>query len=581
MEVYTSLPLPSDRPSFRLLELDLSCGEEEAAIHATMRNFNFNNAPEYEALSYTWGTEKNSEVILLNGRWIPVTSNLHAALQQIRCSQMENLNAARKLWIDAVCINQSDNIEKSEHVMRMKEIYSKASRVLIWTCSAGLSSGLAIDTLQRFAVKDNTGGGPTLFKDIPNTAEERMIAVQRFLECSYFTRVWVIQEVVVAANAVVLCGPLSLNFDSLHTAIERLTGSGLLPLSALTTNVTYVGDWRAHFLRRAPPGVSDGIDLRFFLDSRDRNATDPRDKIYALRGLITNDEFAEGIKVDYAKSVERVYTDFSKHLLTISLDLRILSTVILRHRTTTTLKLPSWVPDWSQPKYGGGILQRYYRFAPDRLFRAAATSTPRVHVAEDSDTVSVEGIHLDTVERVVPIKSILNARNSNSCFVDATILHKLSGDITSQTAYPFTSEPSWAAVFRTLTADRTALSPRIHAEYRAKFLSRFNDFELNDSGVPHNLPEQAWAEISKGIGAIIEDKDMFVTTSGRLGLSQEGFAIGDVVCVFCGGEVPFMLRPRSHDEKFEFLSECYVHGAMDGEALQNREPHQLKSFVLE
>ena len=203
------------------------------------------------------------------------------------------------------------------------------------------------------------------------------------------------------------------------------------------------------------------------------------------------------------------------------------------------------------------------------------------YATEDIDQVSIEGIHLDTVAHVIPIKSILNGQNSESLFVNTTILRKLSADITSQATYPFTGEPFWAAFFRTLTADRTALSPRIHAEYRAKFLSLFNDFELNDSGVPHNLPEQAWAEISKGIGAIIEDKDMFVTTSGRLGLSQEGFAIGDVVCVFCGGEVPFMLRARSHDEKFEFLSECYVHGAMDGEALRNIELHQLKLFVLE
>jgi Amino acid permease len=53
-------------------------------------------------------------------------------------------------------------------------------------------------------------------------------------------------------------------------------------------------------------GADHDIDLRFFMDSRDRTATNSRDKIYALRRLITNDEFANGIKVDYAKSVERV-----------------------------------------------------------------------------------------------------------------------------------------------------------------------------------------------------------------------------------------------------------------------------------
>jgi len=56
-----------------------------------------------------------------------------------------------------------------------------------------------------------------------------------------------------------------------------------------------------------------------------------------------------------------------------------------------------------------------------------------------------------------------------------------------------------------------------------------------------NLPAKAWTEVSKGIATIIEDKNMFLTERGYLGLGQEGFQIGDVVCVFTGGEVPFLL----------------------------------------
>jgi hypothetical protein len=529
--------------------------------------------------------QDRSANIKLNDQSFPVTPNLLAALQQLRLNQGKNGESKRKLWIDAICINKSNKSEKSQQVMLMKDIYANASNVLIWTGKADNLSDIAFDTLERFAADDGTPDGSTTYRDILDTVEERRAAIQLFIERSYFSRVWVIQEVVVARNATVLCGSLSVTFDMLYVAIQRMTSSGFYPFSAATTNVTYLGEWRDHFLEMAAPDSEENIDLRLFMDSRDRNATNLRDKIYSLRGLIANNALAAGITIDYDKSVERVYTDFSKHLLNICPDLRILSVVILRHRAMTTLELPSWVPDWSQPKYGGGILNRYYRFAPTSLFRAAGTSKPRVTMVGDSDRICLEGIRLDTVERVIRIKSILMAKDENSFSVTETRLQEMAAEVTPLETYPFTGEPFWTVFFRTLTADRTALSPRINEEYRAKFMNAFGDWKLNDEGMGQNLPARAWAEVSKGIGAIIEDKDMFLTTRGYLGLSQEGFAIGDVVCIFSGGEVPFLLRQAGalppHDGMFQFLSECYVHGVMDGEAMKNIESNHLEPFLIE
>jgi hypothetical protein len=64
---------------------------------------------------------------------------------------------------------------------------------------------------------------------------------------------------------------------------------------------------------------------------------------------------------------------------------------------------------------------------------------------------------------------------------------------------------------------------------------------------------------------------MFLTTRGYLGLGQEGFRPGDIVCILSGGEVPFLLRQLrpQHPEAFHFLGECYVHGVMDGEEIVN------------
>jgi hypothetical protein len=85
MRVYELLPLPVNQQYFRLLELDLNsdaASPDEATIHATMNTYDCRNAPEYEALSYTWGAQKDGSAnIKLNNQIFPVTKNLLVALQ--------------------------------------------------------------------------------------------------------------------------------------------------------------------------------------------------------------------------------------------------------------------------------------------------------------------------------------------------------------------------------------------------------------------------------------------------------------------------------------------------------------------
>ena len=377
MNLYKRLPLSTEDQSFRLLELDLSsdtASAEEAIVRGRLDTYDLRDGLDYDALSYTWGSKEESVHIRLNEEWFPASHNLHEALQQLRIDQRK-ATKPRKLWIDAVCINQSDNAEKSHQVMLMRDIYANACRVLVWIGEPDNLSTLAFDTLERFAIDDGTPDGSATYLDIQDTVKERKEAIRLFIERPYFFRMWVIQEVVVARSVTVFCGSWSIDFDKLHIAMQRMTGSGFFPFSGATTNLTYVGNWRASYLEMNALEMEENLDLRLFLDSRDRNATDPRDKIYSLRG-IANKELAVGIKVNYDDSVEKVYTDFSKHVLSIRPDLQILSAIILRHRKTSNLALPSYVPDWSLPKYGGGFLQRYYRFKPTHLFRTAGPTIP-------------------------------------------------------------------------------------------------------------------------------------------------------------------------------------------------------------
>ncbi|KAF2108132.1 heterokaryon incompatibility protein-domain-containing protein, partial [Lophiotrema nucula] len=123
-KIYQPLPDPERGATTRVLRIHagrrrerMLCSLVPAPIADT----------EYEALSYAWGTSLVPHKIIVDGAPFYVTSNLYSALYELR--QMER---DRIIWIDAVCINQSDNIEKSTQVQMMRSIYSKASKTIVW-----------------------------------------------------------------------------------------------------------------------------------------------------------------------------------------------------------------------------------------------------------------------------------------------------------------------------------------------------------------------------------------------------------------------------------------------------------------
>lgn len=127
-ETYKYTPLPSR--TIRLLHL-MPHEDEDAEIQGQLVEYSLERSGGspalYEALSYVWGDPNNPRKISIDGNELQVTISLHSALQQIRHTLM-----TRILWIDAICINQGDDVEKGQQVGYMAEIYSKASRVIVW-----------------------------------------------------------------------------------------------------------------------------------------------------------------------------------------------------------------------------------------------------------------------------------------------------------------------------------------------------------------------------------------------------------------------------------------------------------------
>ena len=94
-----------------------------------MRGYKLANAPTYHAVSYTWGSAAQTTTVLINRREMPVRENIYHFLLQA------NWPADRRdqtlLWIDEICIDQSNTLEKNEQVQMMGKIYGSCSSVFI------------------------------------------------------------------------------------------------------------------------------------------------------------------------------------------------------------------------------------------------------------------------------------------------------------------------------------------------------------------------------------------------------------------------------------------------------------------
>ena len=132
--------------SIRLLKLK-PASSSDATLSCELSESNLSAAPEYEALSYVWGKDEYPQRIELPSGCLKITESLASALRTLRSS-----DKPRQLWVDAVCINQCDHVEKAHQVAQMAKIYRKAARVLAWlgeSSDAALNMTLALDLAQK------------------------------------------------------------------------------------------------------------------------------------------------------------------------------------------------------------------------------------------------------------------------------------------------------------------------------------------------------------------------------------------------------------------------------------------------
>ncbi|RYP07583.1 hypothetical protein DL764_002410 [Monosporascus ibericus] len=165
--------------SIRLLSL-LPHEDTNAPIQCRLFDYALQASSEgthpYEALSYVWGDPNNLRSISINEYDLLITTNLHAALLRLRTPFLE-----RMIWVDAICINQTDETEKGEQIRYIAEIYSKASRVVVWIGEAEDGSDQALEEIRLLANSTSTE---------PLNSKSTEQAILPLLRRPWFQRIW-------------------------------------------------------------------------------------------------------------------------------------------------------------------------------------------------------------------------------------------------------------------------------------------------------------------------------------------------------------------------------------------------------
>ncbi|KAN0080474.1 Heterokaryon incompatibility protein (HET) domain containing protein [Elaphomyces granulatus] len=366
-------PLKEDDFEIRILDVFPAEGlDEPITCSFRIASLATNPVPRYTALSYTWGDANFASDIFVNGIKRGVSPNLACALRHLR-HQKETIS----LWADAVCINQTDELEKTAQLFIMDDIYRDAEEVLIWLGEASEDSDLAMQMIQRWsALKDQPLQNMEISTGVQIGSDQdealsmaALDAVKNLLTRPYWTRVWIQQEVALARTVHVQCGQLCVPFDRF---VQANTSWKMLRLQVVGTSDFH--NWKnlpisgaaslEHLIRLRQQqqtiiSSSDRAharsDVRIFDFLRSYQhlmSTDPRDRIYALLGLYSPlSEYRSRISPSYTKPAHEVFCNVARVMIEDDNSLRPVALARNLASRSPVTPLPSWVPDWTGAEF--------------------------------------------------------------------------------------------------------------------------------------------------------------------------------------------------------------------------------------
>ena len=576
-------PLRPRTNQVRLLQVQAGDFNEPIFCNLIIHDLDRPGGPAYEALSYTWGDTCNPSSIFLKGEEFPVRKNLEAALRHLRPCRLpdDKVQPQRFLWIDAVCINQADIQERSEQVLKMVKIYQTALTTIVWLGDGTIESDKAI----RFMLEhqDDVSKDDSDLTQPMNYREEFLALAAGILVRPWWERVWIIQEITVSKDVLVVCGSMSVPWWLVAKFIAVVN--------------LYHEPACAQILRQFPrhqvPNTSMGLDLAgsrwhqrdhgkqrlasLLLQFRSWKSTLAIDKIYGVLGLSIEAQ-EPALKPDYKNlTAQDVYIATTKFIIE---QQQKLDFICIATGATHLEGLPTWAPDFTVPSVDVATPLKGRDLAQS-LYSAAKDVPMVVSFSQNDRIMSVDGILVDSTSILAPYWDPNLSRQEFRQQLPISMqkwadLAKSSLD-KIQTRYGSTY-PVPIVMGKTLTADRI-----LDADFK---VSRFdNDKSWID--LPEAPPDEyqrhgssdrqrsVWDDNKVDmVRGAISNRCFMISESGYVGIVPRAAKAGDIFCVLFGCETPLLLRPTEGGSYHKLIGECYIPGIMDGEKIDDLWGHR-------
>ncbi|OBS24206.1 hypothetical protein FPOA_04753 [Fusarium poae] len=585
------------RDSIRIIEL--YPGNPGDIMEFELEEVSLASKTPFEALSYEWQERYGTIPVQCDGKKILITPNCKAAMERLRLR-----DKSRYLWIDAICINQTHDQERNQQVAIMGEIYRAADRVIMWLGEETETIETAFDLLPKVAraqraLLEEAGGLPaeegsaeevedpgtllnSMFKE-----QDVMDAFDDLMQRTYWTRAWILPEIVIAGTrGIAMCGNKSCDWTTLKYGmpIYKFCRFGQPPIIFNSGLVGEVG----------PEAEMLFEDVVFILHTLE--ATDPRDKIFASLGLVSQKRMSLGKKLvespvaDYTMSIQQVFVHAARYMIDVG-GIFWAWRLGIQRSTKDIDNLPSWVPDFS----------RRPAIAEINPFRDVKPSC-KLDIKEDPVTTEtslrISGCIVDkivfklTLRRDLEISTILSlvvdalAKTDRSIYgrypvgegfnVENNIEYSGQGSGAESSLMKNTNAMS---LFTTITSFEDKLDKEDNGPIPERILPLLTGYliwalsmNMDTPGLSKTVPDyveryaEMWAKESDGNESLVDfeldnlklvedvlkvDKDLIYTENGYFGLTNPGEAeVGMLVAVVGTDAILRLLRKKEDTTPF-------------------------------
>ncbi|KAK1758910.1 heterokaryon incompatibility protein-domain-containing protein [Echria macrotheca] len=556
--------------------LSLQPGTFDCPISCTISHEPLQAVGDYEALSYCWGDPALSQEICIDSAKFSITEKAACALRHLRTT-----DKVRRIWIDAVCINQSDLDERLHQVRHMKNIYENASRVLAWLGPEMDGSGDGIALLRFLAqkVQERRAVIPTQpFHELPTSSLRSLLGI---LRRQYWSRTWIVQEVAVPQKEPLLgCGRQWDTWTTWKNGLYQLyaykgmysgprKGDLPPPQQAIIPDLPLVHGFldldrirRSVHRELSAENPTNLLDILKYTDRKE--ASDPRDHIFAVLGLIKTDEGANAVDVitpDYAKTVWQVYCEMAKFAVESDRNLEIL---YFRNHIRGP-GLPSWLPDFSKrsDRFPPNAPDHWHKWSPTN-YRPGISYIDSGHFPRVSDDLKSLTAHGRIVSRVHRILNLTGIRVDPLEVFSRIRSFALPGKLPSYWGSPelfYFKDALWRTLLGNRSEENTMPCP---GSYRNTFDQLMMD-TVGDQSEP-SIEVQIFLRAVCNAVSFSETgphRCLFMMADNRFGLGTPECREGDLICVVHCYSMPIILRPVGNH--FEYVGDCYVHDIMNGQ----------------